>query len=245
MSDFLKYSKKNLQSVGKASADEDQETMRAKKDLQKRWKEMTNTESGASGQKWSKDVEVLKKEVKAFEGRLGEDKELGRVRKAHEKFAMDLEEMMINAAGTGMQLALDQASWMWQDLFNVYLPRAMNMVQSIPIPRYVHQFFLLVVVELVNADVRIIAPSTRTPKSNSSSKTSTSPPSPSSPATSTSATSPTSTSPLPPAPHPPPPSAPSPISKSKPSNSNSKKCPFTTSTRPRPSVRRSIRAWWR
>lgn len=146
VSDFLKYSKKNLQSVGKASADEDQETMRAKKDLQKRWKEMTNTESGGSGQKWSKDVEVLKKEVKAFEARLGEDKELGRVRKAHEKFAMDLEEMMINAAGTGMQLALDQASWMWQDLFNVYLPRAMNMVQSIPIPRYVLPFYLFHVI---------------------------------------------------------------------------------------------------
>lgn len=114
--------------------------MRAKKDLQKRWKEISDTQSGASGQKWSRDVEVLKKEVKEFEGRLGEDKELGRVRKAHDKFAGDLEEMMINATGTGMQLALDQASWMWQDLFNVYLPRAMNMVQSIPIPRYVCPF---------------------------------------------------------------------------------------------------------
>lgn len=135
VSDFLTYNKKNLETVGQASADEDPQTMEAKRDLKKRWKELTDTESGASGQKFARDVELLKKEVKEFQQRLGDDKELGRVKKAHDKFATDLEEMFINAAGTGLQMALDQAAWMWTDLFNVYLPRVFSMIQSIPIPR--------------------------------------------------------------------------------------------------------------
>ena len=40
------------------------------------------------------------------------------------------------AAAAGAQKALDQPVWMWQDMFNAYLPRLLSVIKDIPIPRY-------------------------------------------------------------------------------------------------------------
>jgi len=37
--------------------------------------------------------------------------------------------------------ALDQATWFWQDLFRVYLPKVLSKLKDIPIPRYVVSFW--------------------------------------------------------------------------------------------------------
>ncbi|TFY73009.1 hypothetical protein EWM64_g11003, partial [Hericium alpestre] len=131
MNDFFAYMKKNLENVGQVDSEE---ATKQREDLKRRWEALTDPNSD-SGRKWKEDVALLRKELRDFEQRIEKDPELQAIRKAHAKFADDLQKTLFNAAATGLQLALDQASWVWQDFFNVYLPRIVGTLKDIPIPR--------------------------------------------------------------------------------------------------------------
>ena len=89
--------------------------------------------------KWRKAVDSVKIELQKFEGELKKDKDLCRVKEAHEKFGMDMEDGLAEAE-TGMQAAIKQATWFWQDLFKVYVPRLLSKMRDVPVPRFISSF---------------------------------------------------------------------------------------------------------
>jgi Family of unknown function (DUF5923) len=129
--DYLAFSKRMLEQVGDNDSEEIRNTGRA---LHWRWKELTELDSDQRHQ-WKEDFAALRREVRGFQERMGKDKDLQAVREAHSQFGRDLEETLIDATAVGLQAAISGASWLWTDLFNVYLPRIVCMVKSIPIPR--------------------------------------------------------------------------------------------------------------
>ncbi|KAI0051622.1 hypothetical protein FA95DRAFT_1569893 [Auriscalpium vulgare] len=129
--DFLVYSKKNLDNVGEVDSEE---VKRERQDLKRRWSELTD-ENSASGRKWKGDISKLKKELGEYQAQVNRDSDLHAIRKAHAKLGADLEDALFSAASSGASMALNQASWIWQDFFNVYLPRSLGLLKSIPIPR--------------------------------------------------------------------------------------------------------------
>ena len=136
VNDFLTFAKKSFATVGLEDAQEQE-----REDLKRRWKELTEGDTD-SAKRWKEDVGRLRSQVEAFEDRVHKDVELQKIRKAHAQFGDDLQEMLFKASTTGLQLSLDHASWVWQDAFNVYLPRLLSLVQSVPIPRYVALFLV-------------------------------------------------------------------------------------------------------
>ncbi|KZV75074.1 hypothetical protein PENSPDRAFT_572201 [Peniophora sp. CONT] len=129
--DFLALLKRNIETVGTVDAEE---TKTQRQDLRKRWRNLTSEENVQS-KKWSDDVDVFRRELKVIQKRLGDDPELAKIQRAHAQFGQDLDELFIDVAATGMQSVIDKAAWAWQDLFNVYLPRAVGLLKKIPIPR--------------------------------------------------------------------------------------------------------------
>ncbi|KAF8263478.1 hypothetical protein EI94DRAFT_1807164 [Lactarius quietus] len=129
--DFIAYAKRTLEHVGENDPDELRDT---RQDLRRRWKELTDPEYEKSRQ-WIVDFNFLRNEVREFQERLENDEDLQAVRKAHARFGRDLEETLIDASAVGMQSAISGASWLWTDMFNVYLPRFISLLKSIPIPR--------------------------------------------------------------------------------------------------------------
>ena len=83
--------------------------------------------------------------MKKVEAELKKDEDLNRVNEAHEKFGMDIEEGFVEAE-IGVQAAVEQATWFWQDLFKVYIPRVFSKMRDVPVPRFV---FLLVFFRLI------------------------------------------------------------------------------------------------
>lgn len=114
------------------------EADKKREELRSRWHDITSAET-PEGQKWRDDYEKLQTEWKefnvAFEG--GED--LARLRSAQAKFASDLESAFGAAASKGAekaaQVSTEQSVWVWQDVFNAYVPRLLSLVKDIPIPR--------------------------------------------------------------------------------------------------------------
>ena len=131
--DFIAYSKRTLEQVGENDPEELRDT---RQDLRRRWKELTDPEHEKSRQ-WIVDLNFLRNEIREFQERMEKDEDLQAVRKAHARFGRDLEETLIDASAVGIQAAISGASWLWTDLFNVYLPRFICLLKSIPIPRYV------------------------------------------------------------------------------------------------------------
>ena len=131
--DFIAYAKRSLEHVGESDPDELRNT---RQDLRRRWKELTDPDSGKSRQ-WIVDFNFLRNEVREFQERMEKDEDLQAVRKAHLRLGRDLEETLVDASAVGLQSAMSGASWFSADLFNVYLPRFACLLKSIPIPRYV------------------------------------------------------------------------------------------------------------
>jgi hypothetical protein len=84
----------------------------------------------------------------AFEEDLRSNKKFDRVRKAHAKLQKDVEQDLwiaetvasgaqktAQTAASGLGSALSQSTWMLQDIFNAYLPRLLNLLKDVPIPR--------------------------------------------------------------------------------------------------------------
>jgi Family of unknown function (DUF5923) len=129
--DYLAYARRALADVG----DNLEEIGSTRQDLRRRWNELTDTDSNKS-RKLKEDFVALQKEVREFQERMEQDKDLTAIRKAHSQLGHDIEETVVDIAAVGLQAAISDTSWVWTDLFNVYLPRFVRMLKSIPIPRY-------------------------------------------------------------------------------------------------------------
>ncbi|KAH9953742.1 hypothetical protein BC827DRAFT_1246480 [Russula dissimulans] len=128
--DYLAYARRALADVG----DNLEEIGSTRQDLRRRWNELTDTDSNKS-RKLKEDFVALQKEVREFQERMEQDKDLTAIRKAHSQLGHDIEETVVDIAAVGLQAAISDTSWVWTDLFNVYLPRFVRMLKSIPIPR--------------------------------------------------------------------------------------------------------------
>lgn len=104
-------------------------------ELRRRWNLLLEKD-----QKWKANIDELKQELAKIDKGISQDKDLARIKMAHQHFNQDIEQGLIDAskeAETGLQAAMEQVTWFWQDLFKVYLPRIMSKMKNLPIPRYV------------------------------------------------------------------------------------------------------------
>ncbi|KAK0502385.1 hypothetical protein EDD18DRAFT_690114 [Armillaria luteobubalina] len=111
-----------------------EELKKAKKDLRTRWKKFLVDESSG----WKLDYNALRKELNAFELALSQDKDMKRLRDAHVQLGKAIEEGFAEVgpeAKTGLEAAMEQVSWFWRDIFQVYIPRALTFMKGVPIPR--------------------------------------------------------------------------------------------------------------
>ena len=159
--DFFSCARKNLSEPGYARSEEAESK---RQELWMRWKTALEKDD-----KWRKAVDNVKIALQKLEADLKKDEDLNRVKEAHEKFGMDMEEGLAEAE-TGMQAAIEKATWFWQDLFKVYVPRVLSKMRDVPVPRFV--FFAFFSVHFLN--VLCLELSIRTTILNSSSRTSTS-----------------------------------------------------------------------
>ena len=118
------------------------EAQQKREELKQRWDEITSAET-PEGQKWREDYARLQQEWEEFNVALQGGEDLARLRHAQSKLASDLESAFATAASKAADKAVDNAGtlsqpvWMWQDIFNAYLPRLLNLIKDIPIPRFV------------------------------------------------------------------------------------------------------------
>ncbi|KAG2049341.1 hypothetical protein BDR06DRAFT_961710 [Suillus hirtellus] len=129
--DFFAHVRKSLDEPAYARSEE---AHRMLQQLAERWKQLLDQDSNA-GRKWQEDVRALRHELRDFQQAIARDADLQRVRKAHAMFGKDLAQSVGTGGRIGMQFALDQTSWFWQDVFNVYAPRLLSVIKDIPTPR--------------------------------------------------------------------------------------------------------------
>ncbi|PFH47867.1 hypothetical protein AMATHDRAFT_151108 [Amanita thiersii Skay4041] len=128
--DFFALARRNLGEPGFARSDE---SRNARRHLRARWDSLLEKDAT-----WKSDVDKLKKEIERFQDGLSSDRDVIRLREAHETLSYDIEQGLIDAsaeAQTGLQAAVEQATWFWQDIFKVYLPRFLTSLKDVPIPR--------------------------------------------------------------------------------------------------------------
>ena len=130
--DFIACARQNLSKPGYARSEEAESK---REELCMRWKTILE-----SNDKWRKAVDSVKNDLRKLEAELRKDEDLNRVKEAHEKFGIDIEEGFVEAE-TGMQAAIEQATWFWQDLFKVYVPRVLSKMRDVPVPRFVFLLF--------------------------------------------------------------------------------------------------------
>lgn len=111
-----------------------EEAENKRQELKNRWQHITSAET-PEGQKWRDDYEKLKAEWKDFSVALEGGEDLARLRNAQSKLATDLESAFASAASKAADKAMEQPVWVWQDIFNAYLPRLLSLIKDIPIPR--------------------------------------------------------------------------------------------------------------
>jgi hypothetical protein len=126
--DFLTCARQNLSEPGYARSEEAESK---REELWVRWK--THLEKD---DKWRKAVDSVKIELQKFEAELKNDKDLNRIKEAHEKFEMDMEAGLVEAESG----VIEQATWFWQDLFKVYVPRVLSKMRDVPVPRFIFLF---------------------------------------------------------------------------------------------------------
>lgn len=129
--DYFAHARRVLDNVGDNNPEEIRNTS---EDLSQRWDELIDTDSDKNS-KWKEDLGILRKEVRELQERMEQDKDLQAVRKAHAQLGRDVEEILVDVAAVGLQAAINGTSWLWTDLFSVYLPRFISMLKSVPIPR--------------------------------------------------------------------------------------------------------------
>ncbi|KAF5348242.1 hypothetical protein D9756_010501 [Leucocoprinus leucothites] len=128
--DFINELRRGLSESGYARSDA---ATRKRKQLQVRWRSLLERDD-----KWKSSIDSLKEGLEKADEGLSADKDLQRIKSAHQRFNQDVEQGLIDAskeAETGLQAAMEQVTWFWQDLFKVYLPRVMTRMKGVPIPR--------------------------------------------------------------------------------------------------------------
>ncbi|PPQ81993.1 hypothetical protein CVT26_004370 [Gymnopilus dilepis] len=128
--DFFALARKSLKEPGYARSDEAKEK---RKQLRIRWRSMLEKDD-----KWKTQVDAVQRELKKVTDGLESDRDLKKVRDAHAVLGQDIASGLVAAseeAQSGMQAAVEQATWFWQDLFKVYIPRFLSKMQDVPIPR--------------------------------------------------------------------------------------------------------------
>jgi hypothetical protein len=96
--------------------------------LRERW---TQLQSGDDRRKWHDDVDRLKVEARDYLRRVEEDSDVRRLRDAYLALSKDSAE----AAATLNQVAMGDANWLWQDVIDVLLPRVLESLKQLPVPR--------------------------------------------------------------------------------------------------------------
>lgn len=129
--DFITHVHRGLGTPGYARS---QEAHARRDELERRWKEFIDNNSDVA-KKWKQDIEAFRRELREFQQAITNDTDLRRAREARTRFAQDMKETVVAGGRLGLQFAMEQASWFWQDLFNVYTQRILSMLKSIPIPR--------------------------------------------------------------------------------------------------------------
>ncbi|KAI0071485.1 hypothetical protein K474DRAFT_1668982 [Panus rudis PR-1116 ss-1] len=129
--DLLAHLRRSVDERGYVRSEDAQKT---REELKSRWKELYDADT-EEGKKWRDDFGRLKNEALEFQKALDGGEDAKRVHQAQAKLATDIEQSFLTAASAAAQTATDQFPWMWQDLFNAYLPRVMSMIKDIPIPR--------------------------------------------------------------------------------------------------------------
>ncbi|KAH9987185.1 hypothetical protein BJV77DRAFT_1070649 [Russula vinacea] len=128
---YLAFARRALEHTGNNDPEEIRNT---RENLRQRWNVLTDLNSD-KGRKWKEDFEALRSEVLDYQERMERDKGLQAVRKAHAQLGRDIEETLVDVAAVSLQGAIGGTSWLWADLFNVYIPRFVGILKSIPIPR--------------------------------------------------------------------------------------------------------------
>ncbi|KAI0276949.1 hypothetical protein BGY98DRAFT_982822 [Russula aff. rugulosa BPL654] len=129
--DYLAFARRALEHTG----DNDPEDIRnTREDLRRRWNVLTDLNSD-KGRKWKEDYGTLRSEALEFQERMEQDKDLQSVREAHAQLGRDIDECLVDVAAASLQGAISGTSWLWADLFNVYIPRIVGILKSLPIPR--------------------------------------------------------------------------------------------------------------
>jgi Family of unknown function (DUF5923) len=149
--DSFAYGRKILSEPGFSDS---KASKKERKELRVRWRTFMEKDD-----QWKQQIEALKAEWDKIEEGIAKDADVKRIQQSHSHLFSDLEETAkvagkeaANKAGEGLQqlgaevkenqstieAAMEQATWFWQDLFKVYIPRAMSSLKDLPIPRYVH-----------------------------------------------------------------------------------------------------------
>lgn len=104
-----------------------------RKHLRIRWRTFLEKD-----EKWKGDIDLLKDEWSKVETGIRNDQDLARINKAQSSLTQHLQdglERVGEEAQGKLEAAMEQATWFWQDLFKVYLPKAISKMRDLPIPR--------------------------------------------------------------------------------------------------------------
>lgn len=128
---FVTHVRSGLEIPGYARS---QEAQGKQEQLERRWKGLLDNNTDAA-KKWRADFETFRCELHEFQQAIVDDADLRRAREVHARFVQLVEKIAVAGGGLGLQSALEQGIWFWQDLFNVYTQRILRVLKSIPIPR--------------------------------------------------------------------------------------------------------------
>jgi hypothetical protein len=133
--DFLLYHRKCL---GELEYARSKDAKDRRHDLRARSKRILEKDD-----KWRNIVEGVKSEWGRIERGVKENGDLKRVSEAQRKLGLDVKNGLKDARDdieSGMKQAIEEATWFWQDLFKVYLPKVLKRLKDVPIPRYIFLF---------------------------------------------------------------------------------------------------------
>ncbi|EIW84439.1 hypothetical protein CONPUDRAFT_135878 [Coniophora puteana RWD-64-598 SS2] len=141
--EFFSHARRSLDDP-KYSGSED--ARQKHQELRARWKEILSEESD-KGREWKEDLGALRREMRQYYERMEHDADVQRVRMAHERLQHNVQQGILSGAQISLHALVEQSPWFWQDMFNVYAQKILNVAKDIPIPRteYVdseHEFVL-------------------------------------------------------------------------------------------------------
>lgn len=133
--EFEAYVRKSMDEPGYLRSDE---RAQRREQLRRRWNELKSTDTDAA-RKWTADVQRLQSESDMFSEAVKKDGSVQRLKEAH----LALGRHLMDLVPTAGKAVIGQASWVWQDIAEVLLPRVFAMLKQIPLPRCAVSCFVL------------------------------------------------------------------------------------------------------